>query len=445
MSSNQLYSKKARLRLLAEKWSKSTNHEEAERILKKIRSLLLQIQNWISKKEVLQILGSAALVLGLTINTNGQQFATPVSNPFGFTPTPNGYYVLPAFIDWDNDGDLDLISNDYNSVTYFYENTGSAQQPIFSTGEINKFDFSRRANSFGPATVGDIDNDGDFDILVGNTYYSQMEFFENIGTAENPKFDFPVENPFGISASDIPGPYGFPEWVDMDNDGDLDLMLGQFGFGILFFENIGTSTNPNYKAPINQPFGISDRPQTFDAITLGDVDGDGDLDMFSIDGEANGYYLSPKLKYYENIGTASAPNFKAPVENPFGISELGEYVLISELADIDGDGDLDLFTGKYYGELAFYENLRIVGVEEGEAKPTIEVYPNPAVNEINLKGLERECDYRITNSLGKQVMEGKTKKSLNINALSPGVYMIEITVGRDISRLRFLKNYAQPT
>ena len=103
-----------------------------------------------------------------------------------------------------------------NGNTIFFENTGTASSP----------------------TLGDIDNDGDLDVLVGN-YDGDMVFFENTGTASSPNFGSPQTNPFGLQAVVF---YSSPTLADIDNDGDLDALVTDYASVTFFFEN-ATPTN----------------------------------------------------------------------------------------------------------------------------------------------------------------------------------------------------------
>ncbi|MGF1533407.1 MAG: FG-GAP-like repeat-containing protein [Bernardetiaceae bacterium] len=215
--------------------------------------------------------------------------------------------------------------------------------PIQTTDGTNVYTYS-----YGSPAFGDIDGDGDLDLFVG-TNAGGIKFFENTGDAQNPANDpFAVNNPFGIV---IPAGYdGFTyvDLVDIDNDGDLDLFVGESGGTAMFFQNIGTPTNPNFAAPVFNPFGIA-FTNGFTDLELADIDGDGDLDLFL--GDKKGY-----LYFQQNTGSAAAPNFAAPVLGAFGLPNfIGGYTQ-PELADIDGDGDLDLFVGDKGGGIYFYEN-----------------------------------------------------------------------------------------
>jgi hypothetical protein len=61
--------------------------------------------------------------------------------------------------------------------------------------------------------------------------------------------------------------------------------------------------------------------------------------------------------FFENTGSASSPAFASPSTNPFGLADVGYYNPSPAFADIDGDGDLDVFVGEYYGNMVFFKNI----------------------------------------------------------------------------------------
>lgn len=195
-----------------------------------------------------------------------------------------------------------------------------------------------------PVSV-DLDNDGDLDLMVGE-YYGNFKYFENIGTKSNPQYKAPQHNPFGITP-----PYGYinaPSIADLDNDGDFDMLVGGYYGAIYYFENTGTKASPQFASPVSNPFSLQS-VYSYAVPTFIDLDNDGDMDLFV--GE---YYGN--LQYFENIGTASAPEFDAPLENPFNLDPPDAYLNCPTFTDLDSDGDLDMLIGGYYGALYYFEN-----------------------------------------------------------------------------------------
>jgi len=164
----------------------------------------------------------------------------------------------------------------------------------------------------------------------------------------DPIFNYVAANPFGLS--DV-GSRASPIMVDIDGDNDLDAFVGNSDGNTLFYRNTGTANNPAFAAASTNPFGLSDVGYIANPDFV-DIDGDGDLDAFI--GDYDG-----KTLFFKNTGTVNSPSFIAAVTNPFGLSDVG-YAAHPDFVDIDGDGDLDAFTGEYHGNMLFFKNIGTV-------------------------------------------------------------------------------------
>ncbi len=295
---------------------------------------------------------AACIAAGLSLATPAsaqQTFAqqTGANNPLNAVNV--GYLSAPAFVDIDNDGDMDaFIGEGYGSILY-YRNTGTSSAPVFTqqTGANNPLNATFFYYGVAP-TFADIDNDGDKDLFIG-LYDGTLLYYENTGSASAPVFTqrTGVSNPLnGIDAGD----YAIPTFVDIDGDGDLDAFIGRGDGTILYYENTGTANAPAFtsRTGVNNPFDAVN-VGAYSAPAFADIDGDGDQD--AIIGADDG-----TISYYKNTGTNLAPVFavQSGSANPF--DAFTEYDGNPNFVDIDGDGDQDVFLGNFYGTVSYYKN-----------------------------------------------------------------------------------------
>jgi hypothetical protein len=425
------YSRKTRQlkRLIQElKSAQELNFTDAiKRIKFKIKSLIHQLAGVFSKHQLRNALGSAAVVIGLTAishKVNAQNFAAPIQNAFGITPTLAEFGGL-TMADMDGDGDLDILQGQYYGVIDYFENTGTSTTPVFGAPLSNPFGLVNSMYVSLP-TAADMDNDGDVDLLVGEAYGS-LTYFENTGTPTAPSFAAPVQSPFGLTATYL---IAAPTCADIDNDGDMDVLVGEYYGNLQFFENTGTASAPAFAAPVQNPFGLTSAYMlAFPAF--GDLDLDGDLDLLV------GEYYGNNL-YFENTGTESNPTFANPVSNPFGLVAVNQ-ISCPTMGDLDNDGDLDVLVNEYYENTMYFKNTEInASIADLESKTAI--YPNPFTTEITIESelnIERVDIYSIAGQLVKTIE--KPSASLDLTELEPGMYLFNAFSNGEIVSTNKLK------
>ncbi len=395
---------------------------ELESLISRTKRLVNELRNVFAAWQLKKVLGAAALFVGIsfTNNANAQTFGAVQTNTFGLTAV--NYNSSPAFVDLDNDGDLDLMVGDYYGGFNYFQNTGTVTAPAFGAAQANPFGIAATYYFATPAFA-DLDNDGDKD-MISTEAYGNFQYFKNTGTASAPTFTAAVQNPFGLVAVNM---FGFPTFGDLDNDGDKDLLVGEVGGNYKYFQNTGSATVPAFGTAQNNPFGLTATGTATNSVaapTFVDMDNDGDLDVLATD--ANGDF-----KYYQNTGTVTSPTFAAVSTNPFSLTAVNGYATMS-FADLDNDGDKDLMAGDYDGNLNYFPRLNSVGIKSQEQLEAtgLSIYPNPAVESFEVKGIWADyvSSVEITDVTGKVVAlyNGNTKL-ISVKELANGMYSVKIT------------------
>lgn len=211
-------------------------------------------------------------------------FAASQTNPFGLVNF--GFWNDLTIVDIDNDGDGDAFTTSNGGIEY-QENTGTVSAPAFATTASNAFGFTY-SYDYSVAEFNDLDNDGDLDLMLGNLY-GDFLYYENTGSASAPAFAAPVENGMGLAY--IGQQYAAPTLGDIDMDGDLDILAGSEDGNFYYYENTGTVSAPAFAASTFNPFGLIGIGDVYSTPTFVDLDADGDLDVMSHSKNGEFYYF----------------------------------------------------------------------------------------------------------------------------------------------------------
>lgn len=266
---------------------------------------------------------------------------TGTPRPFPLdAPIKTSGYNAPAFGDLDADGDLDLLvgvlGGAFNANQTTADNLLMLEQRdgayrVTTTRYVGQVDVGSESL---PAAL-DVDADGDLDLLVSNRIdpdslqTSRLHLLENVGRPVAPSLRLAGTLP-------VAGAYhNAPAFGDLDGDGDADLILGTWRSELRHFRNEAGPGRPVRFVLADSAFVRLTRGSNA-TPALGDLDGDGDLDLLV--GESSG-----TINYYRNAGGRTAPRFELVSDSYAGIK--AERRSAPALADLDGDGDLDLLLG----------------------------------------------------------------------------------------------------
>ena len=306
-------------------------------------------------------------------------------------PVATSGYNAPALGDTDGDGDVDLVMGvlggafNPNRTTvdnlYHFEQDSDGGFAATTTRLLPALDVGSESL---PA-LSDLDGDGDLDLLVSNKIESSstrtagLYAFENTGTADAPSFAARGVVP------GLPEAYHYaPAFGDLDGDGDDDLLLGQWRDQVAYYRNDGPGPGllPRWTL-VDSAVAVLTRGRNT-TPALGDLDGDGDLDLLV--GEASGVF-----NYYRNEGSPSAPEFQL-VSDRFQEIDVGRRS-VPALVDLDGDGDLDLAAGTETSGLRFFLNEGVATasgepafVETAPFGPEVPAFATPAFADIDGDG-----------------------------------------------------------
>lgn len=332
-------------------WAFSQN--QREKMLAKLRNLFEKLSS-LNPKYALKMAGAAMCFTLLAGSANAQSFQewAAGTRPISFnTVTPSNVYTTGnyeildgVFVDIDNDGDNDAIMLSESGPIFFENVNGTYTENLLDNPFLFSSDSYYYTHGYGTGIdIADFDGDGDLDaLLIDGRYSGQLTHYEmnSSGKFEEAYPSFINHNSLTVGAHIyMHGGYK-AKFADVDGDGDLDI-VGTYDNGIaVMIQAASVCGYPGFSFDTCMPLGS---PLLFPAelvhINLADMDGDGDEDLFVFDPSPSGLE-SPKL------GDAGGNISYYENTSGSGIFSLNTSAALLPLADMPNDlfpilGDMD--------------------------------------------------------------------------------------------------------
>jgi hypothetical protein len=353
-----------------------------------------------------------------------------------------------TFHDVDSDGLTDMVIGNFGyysptlpfvSGLAYYRNTGTATNPVYSmiTDNFGGF-FSLGLTGLSPA-FGDLDNDGDADLLLGNTDGTMVYYTNTAGPGNFPSYTLAQAALLNNAGSVIDvGQFSTPQIIDVNRDGLPDLLIGERNGNLNYYQNTGSASVPQFTL-ISDAFGgvlvnnwLSLYGYSYPCL----YDSAGVYRLLV--GAVNGY-----LYQYDNIDNNLSGTFTLTDSTAYNIFEPSRSTVA--VKDITNDGRIEILVGNNAGGVTLYKFDTSSGIA-GPNSPlqNFVLYPNPATSELFIRFNTQQAINRNISlfDITGRLVDHKTSYSnvvlFDVSDLPSGMYQCRVIENGMVTFTKFL-------
>lgn len=360
-----------------------------------------------------------------------------------------GEGAFPAMFDYNRDGLMDVA---IGNVSYFatqgqvaiLKNTGTAGNPVYELISIDMGSVSTQGVKNVTPTFGDMDGDGDVDMIIGETT-GYIHYYENTAPVlPNTPAQFALTQTqyFNIKENSFSAPF----IIDLNKDGKLDIVCGSRLGKLNYYENTGTTTSPNFSsvATISNLGGVTTVNATFSSSGYSvpcffDFNGKTELFLGSYSGVIYHY-----TDIYDGLGqlntaftlqSTKVANFKDGLRSAVAVYNFNE------------DAYIDLIYGNLSGGVdLLYGSFTDVGIEEAQDMGAgMYLYPNPGSTQVYIgspalwNDMLELCIMDAAGRVIRHLKEFNMVQPVDVTGLSQGLYIFEVRYkGKPVSKLKYI-------
>jgi hypothetical protein len=376
-----------------------------------------------------------------------------------------GTSAYPVLYDYDRDGKPDLFVGNkgyyekssglfVSSVAYLH-NTSTPGKPSFELADRNFLNIRSKRYRGVMVGIGDIDNDGKDDFLMGHVN-GYIDYIRNTATSAAAKPLWLLSNadtlrdftgtPVACNGTAVPLVY------DMNSDGVKDLVIGDQSGYLFYYQNNSTTPGLSSLVFTNDQLGfVKADPEKvttgFSAPFIGKIDNSGR--NFLLMGSRSG-----RISRYTDFEGASVMGIFKRLDSAYS-NILAQnfrstaYFSAPAVADIDNDGKYEMVIGNIHGGLFLYKQDKIVSIPEPNKDVLqLRLFPNPSKDIITISTEQtispNTTSVKIYNALGQEqqcavlAADGRAIV-LSVNNLVPGFYYCTLQANGMEARAGFVK------